>query len=54
MLREMLPKALALALIIASVFPAALVLQAGIAIDLWIIRRKEDRFQQILLPIQQG
>ena len=39
----MLPKALALALIIASVFPAALVLQAGIAIDLWITRTPPPR-----------
>ena len=39
----MLPKALAVALIIASIFPAALVLQAGIAIDLWILRTPPPR-----------
>jgi hypothetical protein len=39
----MLPKALAVALVIASVFPAALVLQAGIAIDLWIMRTPAPR-----------
>ena len=39
----MLPKALAVALIVASIFPAALVLQAGIAIDLWILRTPVPR-----------
>lgn len=43
MLRELLPKLLAFALLIASVFPAALVVQAGLAVDLFIQRAPAPR-----------
>ena len=45
----MLPKALAAALLVASIFPAALVLQAGIAIDLWILRMAPPRTATVKL-----
>jgi hypothetical protein len=42
-LKEMLPRYLAAAILMGSIFPAAIVLQAGIAIDLWIQRMASPR-----------